>query len=114
MTGKRMICLFDVDGTLTKARQVSKLGLFSVLISPGTLPRPAGAHPCFLEVYLPFLTQSQFQTIDPSFHDFLQRLRREKVPIALVGGSDIGKIMEQMGSTLQRRKSCLALDCAPV
>jgi len=60
MAAKRVICVFDVDGTLTKARQV----------------------------------------IDPAMDDFLRRLR-EKVPIALVGGSDIVKIVEQMGSTLQ-------------
>lgn len=54
---KKRICLFDVDGTLTKPRQ----------------------------------------NIEPWLAEFLLLLR-QKMPVALVGGSDIGKIVEQMGS----------------
>jgi len=41
------------------------------------------------------------QRIEPAMDEFLIRLKSEKVPIALVGGSDIGKIVEQMGCTLE-------------
>jgi len=62
MTGKRVICVFDVDGTLTKARQ----------------------------------------SIEPPTSEILQRLKGKQIPIALVGGSDIAKIIEQMGCTLEQ------------
>lgn len=52
----KTICLFDVDGTLTKPRQKA----------------------------------------DPSIHEIL-KLLRAKVPIAVVGGSDLVKIVEQLG-----------------
>ncbi|KAM7533734.1 hypothetical protein Aperf_G00000111478 [Anoplocephala perfoliata] len=65
----RTLCLFDVDGTLTKPRQV----------------------------------------ITPEMYDFLCELDK-KVPVGLVGGSDLDKISEQMGgrAALHRFKHVFA------
>jgi len=57
MAMKDTIFLFDMDGTLSRPRQV----------------------------------------IDPEFYKFLLNDVRPKVPIGVVGGSDLSKIMEQMG-----------------
>jgi len=54
----KTLCLFDVDGTLTQARQV----------------------------------------ITPDMKEFLLNKVAPKCPVALVGGSDVSKIQEQMGS----------------
>ncbi|XP_015789515.1 phosphomannomutase 2 [Tetranychus urticae] len=61
---ERIVCLFDVDGTIT----------------PPRLP------------------------IDPKVDAFLQRLRT-KVAVGLVGGSDLGKILEQLGYKSGTNKS---------
>lgn len=53
---RRVLCLFDVDGTLTAPRQ----------------------------------------KITKEMDDFLQRLR-QKMPIGVVGGSDLEKVQEQLG-----------------
>lgn len=57
MSTKKMLCLFDVDGTLSKARQ----------------------------------------NINPKLEEFLLNSLKPLADIALVGGSDLCKIQEQMG-----------------
>ncbi|XP_046484871.1 uncharacterized protein Pmm2 [Neodiprion pinetum] len=59
MANKKIICLFDVDGTLTTPRQVVK----------------------------------------PDMEKFLLQTVRKEFDIALVGGSDLVKILEQMGGS---------------
>lgn len=87
----RVLCLFDVDGTLTPARQVARHGGFerwgggrprSAWRSSSRRPRP---HPP-----LPL------QKIEPEVDAFLRELR-ERVHIGVVGGSDYAKIAEQLG-----------------
>ncbi|KFM78438.1 Phosphomannomutase 2, partial [Stegodyphus mimosarum] len=60
MMGEKTVCLFDVDGTLTKPRQA----------------------------------------IAAEMKDLLVKLK-SKVPIGLVGGSDLKKIVEQMGNDFE-------------
>lgn len=67
-----IICLFDIDGTLTPARKVGSL----------------------LEgVCLIWNIQ---QTISAEMRDTLRKLR-EKVVVGFVGGSDLPKQIEQIG-----------------
>jgi HAD superfamily hydrolase (TIGR01484 family) len=80
---KNTIVLFDVDGTLTPARLVS----FSAPPPPpplSTLSQPHAdlPHP---------------QSASPEILDILARLR-QKVAIGFVGGSDLVKQQEQLGS----------------
>jgi phosphomannomutase len=63
------LVLFDVDGTLTPARKVS-----------------------------PFNWPRSLQSASPAMLDLLQQLRH-KVAIGFVGGSDLAKQQEQLGST---------------
>ncbi|MBN3303828.1 PMM2 Phosphomannomutase, partial [Amia calva] len=66
------LCLFDVDGTLTAARQVSYIHVRTFSPCPP-------------------------QSITPDMDEFLQRLKK-KVRVGVVGGSDFDKIREQLGS----------------
>lgn len=72
---KNTICLFDVDGTLTPARRVS----------PGT---PLSKTPFQLTA----------QTVSPEMLALLSELRK-KVAIGFVGGSDLAKQQEQIGTS---------------
>lgn len=64
MSSKKILMLFDVDGTLTKSRL----------------------------------------NIEPQIEEFLMNLM-EKVSIGLVGGSDLAKIDEQMGGSVQNKST---------
>jgi phosphomannomutase len=75
---KNTICLFDVDGTLTPARLVGS-------------PFPQAA------ISIPILTSLCLQSASPEMLDLLSRLR-QKVAIGFVGGSDLVKQQEQLGS----------------
>ncbi|KAI6079658.1 Phosphomannomutase 1 [Aix galericulata] len=85
----RVLCLFDVDGTLTPARQVrgSRREEGDGGVGAARPPfRPRGLSPGIL---LP-------QKIEPEVDRFLQELRG-RVQIGVVGGSDYSKIAEQLG-----------------
>ncbi|NWH38415.1 PMM2 Phosphomannomutase, partial [Chloropsis hardwickii] len=69
------LCLFDVDGTLTAPRQASA----------GRGCGPAGSG-----------------KISAEMAAFLQRLR-QKVPVGVVGGSDLAKIREQLGEDVTEK-----------
>uniref|UniRef100_A0A8C8AAQ2 Phosphomannomutase n=1 Tax=Otus sunia TaxID=257818 RepID=A0A8C8AAQ2_9STRI len=88
----RVLCLFDVDGTLTPARQVARragaLGL-----TGGRGPRAAGPSLCCRLRPQPLLP---LQKIEPEVDAFLRELR-QRVHIGVVGGSDYAKIAEQLG-----------------
>src|SRR5277367_5322425 len=73
---KNTICLFDVDGTLTPARRVC----------PPKTP---------LKSYNHLLTNSQ--TASPEMLLILSNLRK-KAAIGFVGGSDLAKQQEQLGT----------------
>lgn len=85
----RVLCLFDVDGTLTPARQVRGSRREGGEGGAGAARppfRPRGLSPGIL---LP-------QKIEPEVDRFLQELRG-RVQIGVVGGSDYSKIAEQLG-----------------
>lgn len=75
---KNTICLFDVDETLTKARRVRR--------APKTL------------YFLPLLTSNELQSVKPEMLSLLSQLRH-KCAIGYVGGSDLRKQEEQLGTT---------------
>ncbi len=76
---KSVICLFDVDGTITDPRQVKSL---------------SETCPFFLlKIYMFFFQQKR---IKPNMEEFLEKLKK-KVTVGLVGGSDLVKILEQVG-----------------
>lgn len=68
---RKILCLFDVDGTLTPARKVSK-HLVDVV------------------------AMRMVQVITPEMKEFMMNLKK-KVVVGIVGGSDYGKMQEQMG-----------------
>ncbi len=74
-----VICLFDVDGTITDPRQVLFLRLHKTLTN-------------IKQTF--FLNQ---QRIKPDMEEFLQQKLKKKVTVGLVGGSDLVKILEQLG-----------------
>ena len=74
---KNTICLFDVDGTLTPARRVT-------LPTPFRLPSTIHAN-------------SSVQSVSPEMLQLLSQLRH-KVAIGFVGGSDLAKQQEQLGT----------------
>lgn len=84
----RVLCLFDVDGTLTPARQVARSGARG---SGGA--RPARRSSSRRLRPHPLLPR---QKIEPEVDAFLRELR-ERVHIGVVGGSDYAKIAEQLG-----------------
>lgn len=69
----KKLCLFDVDGTLTLARQVRSFFFASIAFG------------------LTFLRQR----VSPEMIEVLRALRK-KVIVAFVGGSDLVKISEQL------------------
>lgn len=83
----RVLCLFDVDGTLTPARQVAEPGGGGGGEAGGGAARRA--RPLSSVPPLP-------QKIEPEVDRFLQELRG-RVQIGVVGGSDYSKIAEQLG-----------------
>jgi phosphomannomutase len=72
---KNTICLFDVDGTLTPARRVC----------------------IHLEVYPQTERLTRIQMVSPEMLTLLSQLRH-KVAIGFVGGSDLVKQQEQLGT----------------
>ena len=78
---KRILCLFDVDGTLTPARLTAspemQVGLFFCRV----------IFFCFFFLF---------------FQDLLSRLRQQ-VYIGVVGGSDLPKQQEQLGKDVLQR-----------
>lgn len=74
---KNTICLFDVDGTLTPARRVT-------LPTPFRLPSTIHAN-------------ASVQSVSPEMLQLLSQLRH-KVAIGFVGGSDLAKQQEQLGT----------------
>ena len=68
----KKLLLFDVDGTLTPARQVN-----------------------ILRVSLPTSAKMSLQPASPEILDLLKELKK-KVAIGFVGGSDLVKITEQL------------------
>lgn len=84
----RVLCLFDVDGTLTPARQVARrggAGLWGARPARRSSSRRLRPHPLLPR-----------QKIEPEVDAFLRELR-ERVHIGVVGGSDYAKIAEQLG-----------------
>lgn len=84
------ICLFDVDGTLTPARRVS--------FSPTRLPTRDKAREKRHErtTHIPCCSPNA-QTVSAEMLNMLARLRN-KVAIGFVGGSDLVKQQEQLGT----------------
>ena len=74
---KNTICLFDVDGTLTPARRVN------------IPPKPP--------IHLPKHTKPPSQSVSPEMLQLLSALRH-KCAIGFVGGSDLVKQQEQLGT----------------
>ena len=70
----KKLCLFDVDGTLTLARQVRSFFFFASIAFGLTFLR---------------------QRVSPEMIEVLRALRK-KVIVAFVGGSDLVKISEQL------------------
>ena len=68
---RKILCLFDVDGTLTPFRMVSKHLFIALLIL-------------------------NLQGISPEMKDFILAIKK-KVVIGIVSGSDHDKIQRQMG-----------------
>ncbi|KAM9230666.1 phosphomannomutase 1 isoform 2-T2 [Dugong dugon] len=98
---ERVLCLFDVDGTLTPARQEIILELLFPLLEHRECD-PAGAglmrtQQRHINWALSWNLLSPCpQKIDPEVAAFLQKLR-SRVQIGVVGGSDYSKIAEQLG-----------------
>ena len=80
---KNTVVLFDVDGTLTPARLVC--------LSPSRLVSPPPNSQ-------PQTDSCLFQSASPEILNLLERLR-QKVAIGFVGGSDLVKQQEQLGSS---------------
>jgi len=78
-----VLCLFDVDGTLTPARRVRRM-------APTNRERTDSPHHQASRVW----TTSQF--VEPEMLETLRQVRR-KVVIGFVGGSDLAKQKEQLG-----------------
>jgi len=78
-----MLCLFDVDGTLTPARRVRRKGHAN--------HEHKGSHN---QSHYALWTTSQF--VEPEMLETLRQVRR-KVVIGFVGGSDLAKQKEQLG-----------------
>lgn len=72
---RKILCLFDVDGTLTPSRKVRKRASHSFVC-------------CY---YGPL-----HQVITPEMKEFILNIKK-KVVIGIVGGSDYDKMQEQMG-----------------
>lgn len=91
----RVLCLFDVDGTLTPARQVrgSRREGGEVRGEGGLGAARPPFRPRGLTPGIPPLLP---QKIEPEVDRFLQELRG-RVQIGVVGGSDYSKIAEQLG-----------------
>ncbi|RMC03384.1 hypothetical protein DUI87_20581 [Hirundo rustica rustica] len=85
----RVLCLFDVDGTLTPARQVARRG------GEGRGARGGEASESSSRRLRPHPLLPR-QKIEPEVDAFLRELR-ERVHIGVVGGSDYAKIAEQLG-----------------
>ena len=73
-----VICMFDVDGTLTVPRQVIRYFI------------------CLFWSVNIFST-NEIQRINQETEDFLLNKLKPKCTVGLVGGSDLNKIAEQMG-----------------
>ncbi|CAI5674595.1 unnamed protein product [Oreochromis niloticus] len=97
---RNVLCLFDVDGTLTPPRE-------RYLTLPHCRENIRGEHGVLMtsralshSVYFPFCALcascTHTQKIDPELDEFFQTLRK-KVKIGIVGGSDYSKIAEQLG-----------------
>jgi len=85
------ILLFDVDGTLTLPRQVSYTRQKQFPRSKEFLIGDKSFAWCTEHFFL--------QVITPEFYKFLTETVKGKCPIALVGGSDLVKILEQLGGS---------------
>ena len=83
---RSILCLFDVDGTVTPARQVRKILNYCKSFSAG------------LKIKLNSVFASFVKVITPEMKEFMAELRK-KVTVGLVGGSDLVKIQEQMGGS---------------
>lgn len=68
---RKILCLFDVDGTLTPSRKVNKY--------------------CNIDYWY-----GVSQVITPEMKEFILNIKK-KVVIGIVGGSDYDKMQEQMG-----------------
>ena len=112
MSGK-VLALFDVDGTLTKPRNVRR----STAAPPSSRSLPAAAartgRPPLRASCLPshgdaaaVLTAAPRapQEVTPEMTAFMKELRK-KVTIGVVGGSDTVKIKEQLGADCEYRRS---------
>lgn len=118
---RNILCLFDVDGTLTPPREVSVGLLLGYWFRcPGSCRLTDSLHGWFqsycviagfavtgCRVHLASVSRAPWfhilryfldhlQKIDQQLAEFLQALRR-KVKIGIVGGSDYSKIAEQLG-----------------
>lgn len=100
---KRVLCLFDVDGTLTeprKARAGPAVQLLRLLRAGAAVrswcvlcASPCCA--CWIAVYLSIFC---VQVIEPNMVEEIRRLRG-LVTVGTVGGSDLAKQIEQLGQS---------------
>ncbi|KAF3666991.1 hypothetical protein FXO37_10229 [Capsicum annuum] len=100
-----LIALFDVDGTLTAPRKLDLLYLRRWSFRKQPLSFPEVVVRCGSIVYPSEFTNSSFvpslnvyQVSTPEMLKFMQELRKV-VTVGVVGGSDLVKISEQLGST---------------
>eukprot|EP01046_Picozoa_sp_COSAG06_P013323 COSAG06_NODE_804_length_12172_cov_15.171954_2_plen_193_part_00 len=121
-----MLALFDVDGTLTKPRNVRR----GTAAPPSSRSLPAAAartgRPPPLRARCDALAQPRdtaavltaalraSQEVTPEMTAFMKELRK-KVTIGVVGGSDTVKIKEQLGADCEyrSREPRAAVGCAP-
>jgi hypothetical protein len=93
---KEILCLFDVDGTVTLPRQVgNRFSLFFKVFS-FNVPVPDRRKNITSEQFIDEMCSHLIQVITNEMKEFLSRLQT-KVDIGMVGGSDYAKAQEQLG-----------------
>lgn len=95
---KKIICLFDVDGTLTEPLQVFTFYKNPIFCDIIFLLR----YYCAIIIFIYLLIKNIYfyflQPISPSFEKFLLETVKKDFDIAVIGGSDLNKIQKQLGS----------------
>ena len=91
-TDKKILCLFDVDGTLTEPRLVSEILPFFLFF----LVLYVATHVIKYHFILLFTSVCVMKVILPEMRNFLEELK-SVATVGVVGGSDFEKQKEQLG-----------------